>query len=143
MENINPWNSKYKSQQGNIGLGMAIAYYTSKNIPVMIPLNDTQKYDLVIDKDNILQKVSVKTTQYLNKNGTNYIVRLSNCGGASGKNITRKFDNSTCDIVFILVKDGTMYEIPSNIIKVANDLTLTDKFDQHIVNIEFQRDLED
>lgn len=75
---MDPWKSNYKSHSGNVGLGMAIAYYTSKCIPVMIPLNDTQKYDLVIDVDGQLQKVSVKTTQY--KKNKNYEVLLKNCG---------------------------------------------------------------
>ena len=30
---------------------MAIAYYTANCIPVLIPLNDTQKYDIAIDKE--------------------------------------------------------------------------------------------
>ena len=40
---------------------MAIAYYTSKGFPVLLPLNDTQKYDLAIDNQKLL-RVSVKTT---------------------------------------------------------------------------------
>ena len=46
---MDAWNSNYKSHQGNFGLGAAIAYYTSQCIPISIPLNDTQGYDLVID----------------------------------------------------------------------------------------------
>lgn len=45
-----------------MGLGRAIAYYTANCIPVLLPLNDTQKYDLVVDKDGKLLRVSVKTT---------------------------------------------------------------------------------
>ena len=37
----------YQALQGNVGLGKAIEYFTSHSIPVCIPLNDTQKYDLV------------------------------------------------------------------------------------------------
>lgn len=78
---MNPWTSNYKSHQGNVGLGRAIAYYTANCIPVMLPLNDTQKYDLVVDKDGQLLRVSVKTTQGMNKNNTYYVVQLKNCGG--------------------------------------------------------------
>lgn len=101
----------------------------------MLPLNDTQKYDLVIDKDNKLQRVSVKTTQHLNKAGTNYIVRLCNSGGSSGKSIIRKFDKTSCDIVFILTIEGTMYEIPSENIDANTELTLTDKWNNYIVTL--------
>ena len=71
---MNAWDSDYKSHQGNLGLGRAIAYYTANCIPVLIPLNDTQKYDIAIDKEG-LKRVSVKTTQHQTSNG-NYEVSL-------------------------------------------------------------------
>ena len=121
MEDV--WKDTYKSKQGNIGLGQAIAYYTCQGIPVMIPLNDTQKYDLVIDIDNKLYRVSVKTTQYKANSG-NYVVQLKNCGGGSNGSIIRNFDNKTCDIVFIYTKDKEIYEIPSNCINSKSSITL-------------------
>ena len=134
---MNPWTSNYKSHQGNVGLGRAIAYYTAKCIPVMLPLNDTQKYDLVVDKDGQLQRVSVKTTQGMNKNNTYYVVQLKNCGGASSKSTIRHFDNTTCDIVFIVTVEGTMYEIPSSLINVSGALTLTEDWNPYIVNLDW------
>ena len=131
---INPWESNYKSQQGNVGLGMAIAYYTSKCISVLLPLNDTQPYDLVIDKDSKLYKVQVKTTQQLNKNKTAYVVQLKNTGGSSGKSTIRHFNKNSCDIVFIFTKDGQMYEIPSDQINV-DQLTLTKEWDKYKINL--------
>ena len=58
---MNAWESQYKSHQGNLGLGRAIAYYTAHCIPVLIPLNDTQKYDIVVDKEG-LKRVSDYST---------------------------------------------------------------------------------
>ena len=43
-------------EKGNTGLGIAIAYYTSNGYTVSIPLNDTQDYDLIVDKNDILNK---------------------------------------------------------------------------------------
>ena len=134
---MNPWKSNYKSHQGNVGLGRAIAYYTANCVPVLLPLNDTQKYDLVIDKDGKLQRVSVKTTQGKNKTGTYYIVQLKNCGGSSGKSTIRKFDNNSCDIVFVVTLEGTMYEIPSSLINVSGALTLTNDWDDYIVTLDW------
>ena len=37
-------------EKGNTGLGMAIAYFVANGYVVSIPLNDTQDYDLVIEK---------------------------------------------------------------------------------------------
>lgn len=81
-----------------------------------------------------LKRVSVKTTQYLSKSG-NYEVLLKNCGGSSGQSKIRHFDNSTCDILFIVVVNGDMYEIPSSEITVKSTLTLTDKWDKYKVSL--------
>lgn len=78
--------------------------------------------------------VAVKTTQYLSKSG-NYEVLLKNCGGSSGQSKIRHFDNSTCDILFIVVVNGDMYEIPSSEITVKSTLTLTDKWDKYKVSL--------
>ena len=80
---MNPWTSNYKSHQGNVGLGRAIAYYTANCIPVMLPLNDTQKYDLVID-DEGLKRVQIKTTRGTNQNGI-FLVQLKHSGGSDNK----------------------------------------------------------
>jgi hypothetical protein len=120
-----------------VGLGRAIAYYTTQCIPVLLPLNDTQKYDLAVEKDGKLQRVSVKTTQGLNKSKTHFEVQLKNCGGSSGKSTIRKFDNTSCDIVFVVTIEGIMYEIPSSEIKVSNSLTLTSEWDKYIVTLDW------
>jgi len=114
--------------QGNIGLGAAIAHYTSVGVPVAIPLNDTQKYDLIVDKGDLL-KVSIKTTTFKGRSG-NYIVQLRNTGGSSGKSKIRKFVSSDVDILFILTEDGRRYEIPTSLIIVKNSLTLTTDLDK-------------
>lgn len=121
------WDSSYKSHQGNLGLGVAIAHYTSKCIPIAIPLNDTQGYDLVIDKDG-LKRVQVKTTKFTSPNGE-YMVQLRNTGGASGKSIIRLFDRSKSDILFVVTREGVKYEIPTSVINVKTCLTLNQTYD--------------
>ena len=133
---INPWESNYKSHQGNVGLGRAIAYYTSQCIPVLLPLNDTQKYDLVVDKDGKLQRVSVKTTKGRSSSGTSFNVQLKNCGGTSKQSKIRNFDNTSCDILFVVTIEGTMYEIPSSLIKAHTQLTLSKDWDDYIVTLD-------
>ena len=53
---------KTNKQKGNTSLGIAIAYFSSNGYTVSIPLNDTQDYDLIIEKDNLFQAVHVKST---------------------------------------------------------------------------------
>lgn len=127
---MNPWESNYKTHQGNFGLGRAIAYYIANCIPVMIPLNDAQKYDLVVDKDGKLCRVSVKTTQSKSKSD-NFIVQMKNITLGADHNTIRKFDNTSCEIVFVTTIDGDLYEIPSSEINVTCQLTLTEDYDKY------------
>lgn len=113
----------YQSLQGNIGLGKAIEYFTSHQIPVAIPLNDTQKYDLIADFNGGLQRISVKTSRYTRKD-KRYDVLLKNSGGASGNNKIRIFDNSSCDYLFAYIGDNRCYLIPSNKIDVKHSIML-------------------
>ena len=68
-------NSK---QQGDIGVAMAIAYYTKNEYAVSVPMGDNTLYDLIVDKTRLL-RVQVKTTSY--KRGNNYVVQLATSGG--------------------------------------------------------------
>ena len=43
-------DSETNKEKGNTSLGVAIAYYSSNGYTVSIPLNDTQDYDLIVDK---------------------------------------------------------------------------------------------
>jgi hypothetical protein len=122
----------YLSLQGNVGLGKAIEYFTSKAIPVSIPLNDTQKYDLIVDIDNKLYRISVKTSTQVNEHGS-YVVQLRNCGGSSGKSKVRLFDNTSCDYIFVLTSNNKTYLIPSNIIAAINSIVIGKKYIEYEV----------
>lgn len=125
----------YLSLQGNLGLSKAIDYFTSHGITVCIPLNDTQKYDLVADFNGGLQRVSVKTSRFEGKYG-GYNILLKNCGGSSGKSKVRHFDNSTCDYVFVLTGDDKIYLIPSSKIEAKSSIVVGNKYTEYEVAIK-------
>ena len=131
MDNEEVWFHDYKSKQGNIGLGQAIAYYMSKGYIVALPINDTQPYDLVVDKldGNGLQRVSVKTTRFIERKS--YVVQLGNTGGSSGNNKIRFFDNNTSDLIFIFSISQERWEIPSKHIEAKRSITLGEKYDKY------------
>jgi hypothetical protein len=123
----------YQSIQGNIGLDKAIEYFTSHSIPVCLPLNDTQKYDLVADIDGKLSRVSVKTSRF-KQHQSSYYVLLKNCGGSSGKGKIRLFDNKSCEYVFVLTGDDKIYLIPSSEIKSTNAISIGVKYTEFEVH---------
>ena len=135
----------YLSLQGNMGLSKAIDYFTSHQIPIALPMNDTQKYDLIADFNGGLQRISVKTSRNRTEYGT-YSVNLRNTGGSSGNFKTRPFDNSTCDYIFILTGEDKLYLIPSNIIDAINSISVGKKYTEYEVYIkhlsEYAKELE-
>ena len=125
----------YNAMQGNFGLGKAIEYFTSQGIPVSIPLNDTQKYDIIADFNSKLQRISIKTSRY-KKSESSYEVLLKNTGGSSGNNKIRLFNNQDCDYVFIYTADENLYLIPADKIQATNSICVGNKYNEYKVKIK-------
>ena len=119
-------------EKGNTSLGMAIAYFSSQGYTVSIPLNDTQDYDLVIEKNKILQTVQVKSSGCKTKNKY-YQVALKSCGGTKGTTY-KTFKETSVHLLFIFLEDYSMYLIPANKINNSSTITLTDKYKDYKIN---------
>ena len=115
-------------EKGNAGLGMAIAYFSSNGYTVSIPLNDTQDYDIIVEKKGILNTVQVKATACKRKNG-NYQVALKSCGGTSGKTY-KTFVDTNVDILFIVTGEMIMYCIPKLEIQNRSTLNICGKYEK-------------
>ena len=118
-------------EKGNSSLGIAIAYYDSNGYTVSIPLNDTQDYDLVVDKDNLIKKVQVKSSGCKTKYG-NYQVALKSCGGTKGKTY-KTIIETNIDEVFIVTKDLEIYILPIKELKNKSTIYLCDKYQKYKV----------
>ena len=79
---------------------MAIAYFTDKGYTVSTPLNDTQWYDLIIEKDGVFQTVQCKATT-TEKN----TIDLRSTGGTKGKEYSNVLDYKALDLLFCVGKD--------------------------------------
>lgn len=119
-------------QRGNCGLGIAIGYFSTNGYTVSIPLNDTQDYDLLIDKDNNIQSVQVKYTTCKTKYG-NYQVALKSCGGTKGTTYKTLIDTNV-DCLFIATDRLDMYLIPINEVKNKSTLNLCKKYEMYKLN---------
>jgi len=120
-------------QKGNAGLGIAVAYYSSNGYTVSIPLNDTQDYDLIVDKNNFLKKVQVKATSCKTKYNR-YQVALKSCGGTKGETYKTIIDTKI-DEVFIVTDTMEMFIIPIEEIKNKSTLNLSEKYEKNRVKI--------
>ena len=133
----------YQSIQGNLGLGKAVEYFTSHNIPIAIPLNDTQKYDLIADMNGELKRISVKTGRGTRTNGASYAVMLRNIGGSSGNYKNRPFDNTACDYLFCVIGDNRCFLIPAKDITATNTITIGTKYTEYEVKSKTLNEYDD
>ena len=124
-------NFSTNKEKGNTSLGIAIAYYSSNGYTVSIPLNDTQDYDLIVDKDNVLKKIQVKSTSCKTKHG-NYQVALKSCGGTIGKTYKTIIETNIDDL-FILTEDLQIYILPIEEIQNKSTLNICSKYDKYKV----------
>ena len=112
-------------QKGNIAIGKAISYFTGINSVVSIPINDSQDYDLIVERDTILYKVQVKYTASKAESGK-YLVPLRSISGSSRKEYGNVI-NGSANLLFIYTENGLALLIPIEEITVKTTITVTDK----------------
>lgn len=96
-------NSK---KQGDAGLGAAIGYFTYLGYGVLVPLTDSQEYDLIVDDGDRFIRVQVKTATKKAKSG-GWKVGLRTIGGnRSGTGKCKKLDTTKVDVIFVLTPES-------------------------------------
>jgi hypothetical protein len=102
---------------------MVIACFSTNGYTVSIPLNDTQDYDLVVEKDGVFQSVQCKFGgEEIRNNDDAYGCSLRSIGAKGTYHGSVK--DSKADLLFCLRPDKVMYLIPVKDINI-NTLRLT------------------
>ena len=91
-------------------MGVAIAWFTTHNYTVCIPITDSQPYDLVVDDGTGIQRVSVKTTTKASGE-----VGLRTQGGNKSQFKIKHFDKSEAELLFVATPKN-MLLIPTKLI---------------------------
>ena len=60
---------KNSKKQGDAGLGQAIAYFTMLGYDIALPLTDSADWDLIVEMEDGLKRVQVKTSSQLSSTG--------------------------------------------------------------------------
>ena len=101
--------------KGRAGIALAIAYFGANGYTVSLPLNDTQWYDMIVEKNNVFQTVQCKFTASKDK-----AINLCSCGGTDGS----KYDsilNHPVDLLFCADNEQNLFLIPrKDIIEAGN-----------------------
>jgi hypothetical protein len=104
-------------KQGDIGVGVAISWFMNNDYSVSIPISESQRYDLIVEKDKNLQRVQVKTSTNRRASGSFTVILKTNGGNQSWSGISHYFDKTTSELLFILTDTGEKYLIPTSQLK--------------------------
>lgn len=102
---------------GRIGLSMAINYFTINGYTVSIPINDTQWYDIVVEKDGLFQTVQCKAT-------SGDVIDFRSTGGTKGVEYDNLLNHSELDYLFCVNGNLEMWLIPIKDITTTKQITL-------------------
>ena len=126
--------------KGRAGLSLGIAWFGANGYSINIPLNDTQWYDFVAEKDGQFYTVQCKATG----SKTNEIP-LRNMGGTNGIQYDNVTNHSNLDFLFCLDKDMNMYVIPmQDLLDAGNKNTIrlrTEKTSQGFQTYQYKVEL--
>ena len=96
-----------RKQLGRIGLVKAIEYFTLQGYTVSIPINDTQWYDLIVEKDGVFNTVQCKATKTREN-----IIDFRCTGGTKGIQYDHVLNHNNLDYLFCVGNDLSCYNIP-------------------------------
>jgi len=111
-------------QKGNWGLASAIEFFAGEGYTVSIPLTDSQRYDLIVEKEGKLSKVQVKSSHRQSENNSWRVGIRSTSIRKKGPTVITLFDNSEVDFVFVLLGNRERYLIPSHAIKSKTQINI-------------------
>lgn len=115
---------KNSKKQGDYGVGEAICYFTGIGATVLIPISDSQDYDLVVD-DGILKRIQVKTTTFKEPSGNYNFSLVVSGGNRSGTGKRKK--PTEIDYYFLVCPHGN-YLIPYKELEGRSTITTCDKY---------------
>jgi hypothetical protein len=125
---------KTKKDQGNIGLVKAIYELQVLGYRISIPITENQNYDLIVDKDNTLYRVQVKTTKQKSKYGI-FRVSLRTLGGNQSFHTIKKRKKGDYDLLYVLTDDNTSYLIPDSNFDCENNLSLHKGMSEYLIKL--------
>jgi hypothetical protein len=110
-------------EQGDLGEVAAIEWLTRNVGPVFIPVTHSPDFDLIVAAPRGLLRVEVKTSTCVR--GARYEVAVCTRGGNQSWNgVTKTWEPSRCDYLFVLVGDERRWFIPSCAIEAKRAICL-------------------
>jgi hypothetical protein len=104
-------------RQGDFGEFSAIEWFGLRGIPVYVPIGHSPDVDLVAWMDGRFVGVQVKTSGSYVKNGRYSVSTCTRGGNQSWSGLVKRFSATRCDYLFVLIRNGRRWLIPSAIVE--------------------------
>ena len=113
-------NSRQLGDRGEIS---AVGWFAAKDATVAWPLNHSPHWDLIIEWDGVVHRVQVKTsTCYVRRRWS--VAICTRGGNQSWNGVTKRFNASLCDLLFVHVGDGRRWVIPAKAVEAGRAICL-------------------
>lgn len=121
-------------EKGDIAAGQAIQYFLSNGYEVCLPIGDKRDYDLVVEKQGILQRVQVKYAGlYPSKNNT-CRVGLRITGGNQSYHYAKNYTDDAFELLFVYTARGQRYILPWSKVTARNELFIEHpKYEEYLI----------
>jgi len=110
-------------RQGDLGELSAMEWFASKGAHILVPVGHSPDYDFVAELGDRLLRVQVKTCTFFRNERWGVSV-CTRGGNQSWNRLVKRFDESLCDYLFVVVADGRRWCIPSSALGVRIQLLL-------------------
>lgn len=117
-------------EKGDIALSNSIKFFITNGYEVCLPIGDRRDYDLVIEKNGLLQKVQVKYAGLYNDGKCKVGLRIT--GGNQSFTYSKKYKLTSFDVLFVYTQKSDIYVIPWKKIDSRNEISIeTEKYKKY------------
>jgi hypothetical protein len=123
---------KNSKKQGDAGLGQAIAYFTKLGHNVAIPLTDSADWDIIVEIDDALMKVQVKTS--IQMRDIIEVFEANVKGGNKSASTNKTIQEQDWDLIFLHhLVTGRQALIQKSALTTKGQINLGDKYKEYII----------
>ena len=116
---------KNSKKQGDAGLGQAIAYFTMNGYDVALPLTDSADWDLIVEFEEGLKRVQVKTSSQLKGAGTMIFSCDVKGGNRSSSKPSKTVQKQNWELLFLHhLVTGKQILIPKDVLTINNQINI-------------------
>ena len=110
-------------RKGNVGEAKCLAKMVELGVPVSIPFGDNERYDMIIEHNNHLEKIQVKYSSCQEREGSITFKVVSSTNHTTNKHLSN-YDNDVDAFLLYNSLNDEIYYLPIDILNGKKTITL-------------------